>query len=565
MNNKHLSIRKLMRYLNNQLEEGGFWLPNIQRHFVWSEDQIVKLFDSIMREYPIGTLMVWKTKQKIKCRRFLSTFKEGINILDTYETPNDLQKLLVLDGQQRIQSIFIALKGSYDGKELYIDVLNYSDCSDDVKYKFKFLQQSQAEPNMVKVKDIIDSNEKSTSISRSIIKELKSNGINVDDDKREKIEDTIGQITNIFCVQDVIAYQELDSVDNSAIYSENDIVEIFIRANSGGTILEKSDLLFALLTISMEDIEEKLEELITDLNGVGYKFNRDFILKVCLTLIGAGSKYDVDKFRKSENIEKINNNWNEIVNAIKDVKDFLYGKTYIRCDKTLSAYTSLIPIIYLRYKYEEAYYNAINNGLSNWVLKVIISSVYSNSSDSLIDLTIKNIDDNKGMDFDSINEIFKNKNKSLEITEANILSAGYKRETDKRKLYLLFNIWYEKFNFTPTFVENQPNIDHIFPQSALKTVKVKGGRGRIVQKYKADDINQIGNCMLLTLKENGMGGKGDKLPKEWFKDKSKEYLDMHLIPQQEALWELDRYDDFIEARNELIIKKIKEILNITEK
>lgn len=549
-----------MRYLNNQLEEGGFWLPNIQRHFVWSEEQIVRLFDSIMREYPIGTLMVWKTKQKIKCRRFLSTFKASINILDTYETPNDLQKLLVLDGQQRIQSLFIALKGSYEGKELYLDVLNYSDGSDDVKYRFKFLDESQVEPNMVKVKDVVDSNDKSTGISRAIIKRIKSAGIKVDDDKREEIEDTIGQVINIFCTQDVIAYQELDSVDNSAIYSENDIVEIFIRANSGGTILEKSDLLFALLTISIEDIEEKLEELINDLNGVGYKFNRDFILKVCLTLIGAGSKYDVDKFRKPENIEKINDNWTEITNAIKDVKDFLYGKTYIRCDKTLSAYTPLIPIIYLRYKYKKAYNKAINNGLSNWLLKVILSSVYSNSSDSLIDLTIKDIDDNCGIDFDSINEIFKNKNKSLEITEANILSAGYKRDNDKRKLYLLFNIWYERFNLTPTFSENQPNIDHIFPQSALKTVKVMGDKGRLVQKYKADDINQIRNCMLLTLKENGMGGKGDILPKAWFKGKGKKYLEMHLIPQDESLWEIDKYDEFIKARNELIIEKIKEII-----
>lgn len=61
MKNQSLIIRKIVDYLNNLDEQGGFWLPNIQRHFVWNEEQIEKLFDSIMREYPIGTLLIWKT------------------------------------------------------------------------------------------------------------------------------------------------------------------------------------------------------------------------------------------------------------------------------------------------------------------------------------------------------------------------------------------------------------------------------------------------------------------------------------------------------------------------
>ncbi|MBK6865161.1 MAG: DUF262 domain-containing protein [Ideonella sp.] len=64
MQNKKLSIRKIVSYLNDdEADGGGFWLPNIQRPFVWNEDQIARLFDSIMREYPISTLLVWKTKE----------------------------------------------------------------------------------------------------------------------------------------------------------------------------------------------------------------------------------------------------------------------------------------------------------------------------------------------------------------------------------------------------------------------------------------------------------------------------------------------------------------------
>lgn len=560
MENQHLSIRKMMNYINNTEEQGGFWLPNIQRHFVWSVDQILKLFDSLMREYPVGTLMIWKTKQKIKCRRFISTYKENINILNTYETPNDNQKLLVLDGQQRLQSLYIALKGSYEGKELYIDVLSKVDKNDDVKYKFKFLKDNNIEKSFVKIKDIVFSNEKASVISRKVVNDIKQKGLVITDEEEDRIKDIIEQVVYIFSIQDVIVYQILDSIDNNDIYSENDIVEIFIRANSGGTILEKSDLLFALLTVSMEDIEERLEELLSEINAVGYKFNRDFILKCCLTLIGAGAKYEVDKFRKEENIQKINDNWKEICDAIKDVKDFVYGRTYLRCDKTLGAYNPLIPIIYLRYKYKDKYNDSINNGLSKWLIQTILAGVYSGSADSLIDLTIKDIEEKGTLDFDSLKCIFRNRNKSIDITEDNILSAGYTNENSKRKLYLLFNIWYEQFNFNPSFIESSPNIDHIFPQSLLKSIKIKGDKGRLVQKYKSDSINQLANCMLITLKENQMGGKGNITPSEWFKKKDNKYLDMHLIPRDKELWKIENYEKFIEVRKKMIIDKFLDIL-----
>ena len=54
MKNSKDTFRKFVGYLNNPEQDGGYWLPNIQRPFVWKEDQIERLFDSILREYPIG-------------------------------------------------------------------------------------------------------------------------------------------------------------------------------------------------------------------------------------------------------------------------------------------------------------------------------------------------------------------------------------------------------------------------------------------------------------------------------------------------------------------------------
>jgi uncharacterized protein with ParB-like and HNH nuclease domain len=116
---KH-SLRKIVNFLNNPDEDGGFWLPNIQRPFVWSEEQTCRLFDSILREYPISTLLVWKTKSDIRCRKFIDNFRpEYRDSLSDFFVPQDTKrKCLVLDGQQRLQSLFIGLKGSYEGREL---------------------------------------------------------------------------------------------------------------------------------------------------------------------------------------------------------------------------------------------------------------------------------------------------------------------------------------------------------------------------------------------------------------------------------------------------------------
>jgi hypothetical protein len=84
------TIRKIVGFLNNADEEGGFWLPNIQRPFVWSEEQICRLFDSILREYPISTLLVWKTTSGIRRRKFIDNWKDTLRQhLSDFYVPQD--------------------------------------------------------------------------------------------------------------------------------------------------------------------------------------------------------------------------------------------------------------------------------------------------------------------------------------------------------------------------------------------------------------------------------------------------------------------------------------------
>ncbi len=553
MKNQKETIRKIVGYLNNPEKDGGFWLPNIQRTFVWDEDKIERLFDSIMREYPISTLLIWKTKSTIRRRKFIDTYRKGIKITDFYVPEDDKIKMLVLDGQQRLQSLFIGLKGSYEKKELFFDIKSGELVApEDIRYKFKFLEVQDAKLPWVKFKDIVFSNDKYNQISQKYIKLFP----NLSDKEQQSIQDNVAQIVKVFQTEDNIVYQEIDSIDNPSCYREDDVVEIFIRANSGGTPLSKSDLLFSLLTASWDVADEKLIELLDDLNKTGYEFNRDFILKSCLTILHKGAAYNVTKFRERSTKDEIISNWDQISAAIKDVKDYLFSKTFIRSHKALSSYLGLIPLIYFRYHYKLKWSSAKN--IEDYILRTLISGAFSGSPDNLIDKCTKEIGSKQDFIVNDIFGIIRNDGRNLEISKDTIFQEHY----GSKNIHLLFNIWYNKFNYDPSFQNNAPQIDHIFPQSTLKSIKIPNPTTGVknIIKYKQFDRDQIANCMLLTKAENGAGGKIDILPEKWFEGKPDEYLELHLIPKNKTLWKLENYEIFIEERKKLIETKFDTLI-----
>lgn len=555
MNSHQETIRKFVSYINNPQHLGGFWLPNIQRPFVWGEDQIERLYDSILREYPIGTLLVWKNKSKIKHRKFIDNWKESLNLLDFNVPINETPKMLVLDGQQRMQSLFIGLKGSFDGKELYFNVLSGDiKAPDDRKYEFKFLAASSGFP-WLKFSSLVFPDKKNKEFKHEIEALATLVGRTISDTEDDRLDDNIELVRKVFCQDDNLVYQLVDSIDRPLAYSEDDIVEIFIRANSGGTKLDKSDLLFSLLVSSWDDANENMTLLLQELNTDGFSFGRDFILKACLVIFDKGASYEVSKFRDGDTKKKIEDNWDSIAKSIKDVKDFVKGKTFIQCDKVLPSYLTLIPLIYFRYHYAIKWSAAKN--MNEYLIRTMLVGAFSGNPDSLIDKAVKKIKEDEDFLVQNIYGIIRDDNRSLELTKENLLGISY---TDRR-IHLLFNLWYT-FNYTPSYSENQPQLDHIFPQSALKTVKdINPDTGRkSMMRYKQGARDQLANMMLLTKQENGAGGKSDTPVAEWFADKDDAYLELHVIPKDKSLWELENYERFIEERKILIVEKFKHLL-----
>ena len=554
MKNQTETIRKFVSYLNNPEKDGGFWLPNIQRPFVWKEEQIERLYDSILREYSIGTLLVWKTKDSVKRRKFIDVYKIGIKLTDFYAVDDENLKMLVLDGQQRLQSLFIGLKGSYNGKELALSILSGDKkAPEDIKYEFKFKKPSDIIYPWIKFKDVVNTDKKQREIKSDIIK--LANG-EIEDEKLDRIEENVDLIRDVFCTQENIAYQEIDSVDRPDTYTQDDIVEIFIRANSGGTTLNKSDLMFSLLVAGWDDAEENMIDLLELLNKTGYKFNRDFILKTCLVLLDKGARYNVDKFRDEDTRDKILDNWEKITKSIKNVKDFVYGNTFLKTDKTIPSYLSLIPLIYFNFHYPDLWQKHLPD-YQKYLIRTSLTGVFGGTPDNLLNKITKQVNSDSDFVLREIFSLIREDGRSLEVGTDTLMGLNYW----KKEIHLLFNLWYG-FNYQPSSTDNMPQIDHIFPQSALKKIKdvnPENGR-RNLMRYKWYDRDQIANLMLLTAKENGAGGKTDILPGEWFSGKSDDYLDLHLIPKDKELWKLENFEKFIEARRQLILQNFDYLL-----
>ena len=551
MKNQKETIRRMVRYLNNPDKDGGFWLPNIQRPFVWSEEQIERLFDSILREYPISTLLVWKTAAAVRRRRFIADYKDTLKLSDFYVPDDEKPKQLVLDGQQRLQSLFIGLCGSYEGKELYFDVLSGDVAEpDDIKYRFKFMEAAKAKPPWFKFKELVNSERHYHDLAEDIIDKF---GSEPSREGQAKVRRHIAQMVKTFQTDETLVYQELDSVDNPKLYTEDDVVEVFIRANSGGTRLGKSDLLFSLLIAAWDDADSRVEELLAKLNAKGYAFNRDFVLKTCLTLLGKKARYEVEKFRNKDTRKLIEDKWDDIEAAILDVQDYLYGKTFIRTDKAMPSYLVLIPVIYFRYHFPERWTAA--TGLGPYLVRTLLAGAFSGLPDQLIDDIVVRIKEDSDFNVDHVFEVIRNK-RNLDVPADKLLATGYGSDS----IHLLFNLWYD-FDYAPSYQGNLPQVDHIFPQTLLKKLKAPNAKGQMsMTKYKDQDRNQLANCMLLTAGENGAGDKGDQPPVEWLRSKPVVFFERHLIPQDPNLWRLENYDSFIEARKALILKKFQYLI-----
>jgi hypothetical protein len=253
--------------------------------------------------------------------------------------------------------------------------------------------------------------------------------------------------------------------------------------------------------------------------------------------------------------------WTRLSESIKAVRDFLYGKTFLRSDKAVPSYLGLIPLVYFRHHYPTQWESTA--GKQEYVLRTMLTGAFSGTPDNLIDRCVKAVRESGRFQVDELFQIIRADGRSLEVTPDTILGARYGSSLS----HLLFNIWYQTFDYQPALDDNLPHQDHLFPQSLLIQQRMKNeGDKRSHRTYSATDRDQVANLALLTARENGFQGKSDTPLADWLPKKVQEdatFLKMHLIPDEPQLWTIDAYPSFIEARKKLILNRFESYVQVT--
>ncbi|MBH0233770.1 DUF262 domain-containing protein [Helicobacter pylori] len=544
-----------------------YFLPDIQREYVWlknaDEKKIEQLFDSILRGYPIGSFLFWKLpkediaksdeqdsdKLNFQLYQFIENYDErkphNEKIRIEQITRDDLY--IVLDGQQRLTSLYIGLKGTrtlkkknaknnnpnaYEEKRLYLNLKHQPNMDNpEDNYQFEFHAQkpeNDKEHWWFKVGDILE--------LKSVVNYTREHELG---DKESELLETLNKA---FHDKQLISYFE-ETEKNL-----NKVLNIFIRVNSGGVKLSYSDLLMSILTASFSsDIREKMNELVDTLKDKGFpNVGKDQVLKTCLLLIGKDTTFELKNFNKP-NIKKIEDNWEKITESIYNATELL--ETFGYAGYLGSAYilSSLAYFYFLNSKMNE---NDQKQALI-FVRNAQITSYFTPSTDTKLNNIANSMKDVQT--FESFNHnLAKHETSPLKITndaiEEMMCSSSHAR------VFPILQILYPNLKYkTTTF-----HIDHIYPKSKFKKENKK------LDKDFYECGNHLYNLQLLEGQENS--AKKDKDPEVWLKEEYKdnqqaieEYKKRNYIdPNLRLEWE--NIEEFREKREEAIIEKLKEAL-----
>jgi hypothetical protein len=356
--------------LLEQIQNAEIVLPAIQRDFVWPEGKIEKLLDSIMRGYPIGIILLWETYNDIQHRSFAKDYRPDGQHTFHDNTQNKRLKL-VLDGQQRLQSLYIALYGTHEGRYLYFDVLSGQDEAEDFaedKFVFRFLNPTKAdELNKIaeterngdrddeelltgyyyRVQDLMEMSAKERAQFRRKVRdkfELSSEEEARLDINLSLLRDALTTDDNVLKTTTLDENKPRESPDRK---SESDILEAFVRINREGTPLSRSDLVFSMLKLNWKESAETLPDFVKQINqGNSFELDTDFVIRCLFTVSNLGTKFNIDLLRNKSNVEQIKTNFSQCCDAIRSTIDFVQAECWIANSKLIRGDANLVPFVY---------------------------------------------------------------------------------------------------------------------------------------------------------------------------------------------------------------------------
>ncbi|MDF3217940.1 DUF262 domain-containing protein [Mesorhizobium sp. M7A.F.Ca.CA.001.09.2.1] len=565
-----------------RIQTKSYVLPAIQREFVWKPEQIERLFDSLMQGYPFGTFLFWKveavTSGKFKFYDFVLNYHQR----DAAHCP-ELGKMhhqsvtAVLDGQQRLTALNIGLRGSMAIKQpnkwwtnpdafpvrtLRLDLLAPpSPDEDGIRYRFKFLDDQQAArdegAHWFLVPDILGMKD-----GPAMLSGLRKRGL--DGDPLERAYEVVDRLHRVVHSHNLVNYYEEETQDLERV------LNIFIRLNSGGTILSYSDLLLSIAVAQWKQVDARAEihKLVDELNhiGSGFALSQDFVLKAGLMLADIASVgFKVENFTTT-NMLALETNWFAIRAAL--VRTVELASSFGLNGQTLRADSALLPIAYYLYR-RNAPANYVTHSqfagdraaIRDWLVRSIVkaSGIWGSGLDTLLTALREVVQANDPTAFPvgQLRQVMSQRGKSLTFEPAEIEDLLHMEYGDKRTFPLLSLL----FPFVD--LRNQFHVDHIYPISRFTPARLqKQGFDEIDVEVVARHANTLPNLQLLEGAINNE--KRAAMPMAWLSahlpDPTSQlhYRTKHELGELAA--DLQEFETFYAARQDRLRMKLTELL-----
>ncbi|HWT03520.1 MAG TPA: DUF262 domain-containing protein [Pyrinomonadaceae bacterium] len=515
----------------SEMSQSSIRIPEIQRNYVWKRSQIAKLLDSIYRGFPTGSILLWDTIQDV-------TFKDMKTNLGRGVRPDFIPKI-VLDGQQRLTSlgrVFDRTTAKQD--RIIFNVMN--------EVFEPYSPRNFSDPRWIDVTQLLT--EELSELD--VLERLEDAGV-IDGKDRERKREIHRRLKKLAAMREYQYPVEIVREDDLEV-----VTEVFIRVNSGGTRLREAELALARLAWklpgSIVGPFEQMEDMCEDR---GFELDARFLMRSLISTATRQSRFrDLKAFweRPAGEIERA---WKTTEKGLRLALDFVEGNIGIPGTEFLPSQFSLVPVVVI-FSRREHLSGTEEKDLRRWFLLANSFSRYAGPSETILNQDLAML----GSDCENISGLLDQLLRD-QRGEPKVRSQDLERAGTSSPFFPLSYLGAIRRNATDwfkgikirrdSFAEDQ-NIEyhHIFPKKHLNA--------RSVDRYTRDEM---ANLAFLGQKANRRilaREPADYLAEIAEHDPAR--LEAQFVPMDRSLWELDRYEDFLAARRQLLADAMNEVL-----
>ncbi len=513
---------KSLKTLLGHIDTNELVLPEIQRDFVWSKKNVLLLFDSLYRGLPIGYMLVWQAKIAVAHKGF--GVKKKIMIGQAVDNFYGY----LLDGQQRL----MAIKLVRDGDEKYplVFALEPPEKENSDMERFHYRARWNNNPFYIPVSDVLSDEVKPL----QILEQLKDfEGFDYDNDG----EKVLASLTKLKAIMDyevgIINFEDSD-------YRK--ATELFIRFNSTGKKLNRSDLAAAELALTVPNLVANGINRASNKFAPQFNFTKPFLIQ-CL----AGVHTSKMNFTNPRDIwdgsdeKALKNSWKQTEKGLGRTVELLTGTVKWDSINWLPSINSIIPLVYLLSQNKFSRDERIT--ACKWLLTANLFAIFSGSVHSELDRILRGL------------KIEPSVNKLWNLTKRHFYKIkpehfDYRRKTGGAMAFFISMIrnrnakdWEKETSLGGDVIGHnaQLQVHHFFPRALLQN-----------EGYNSELINTLANYVIINKQTNL--DIGSKEPVEYIKEKGikKKDLKSQCIPIKKELWTVDRYKDFLNERRRLL-------------